>query len=190
MALTVPSPATLYLFWGDEAPDSDGGVIDARSAFWLQVATDLVWFNTQLDTDPADPRQERFVQYAIMDMAIFLLAGREDITEDYSPFSSETIGSYSYSKNFRKIAGQAGNTGVYFYDLLINAFLLGLWDTQGWSNSEDVFGTRYRERGLTERLLHPDDRFLSGPSDGNLLSDFNSTLGADPSNVGFPFGGD
>lgn len=187
MALTVPDPATLYAFWGDEADTSN----ITRTTFWLQAATDLVWYNTQLDADPADLRQLRFVQYGIMDMAIYLMAGREDISEEYSTFSGETIGSYSYTKNFRKIAGQGGNTGIYFYDLLVNAFLFGMWAKCALGGGENVFTRSLDAYDPTERLLHPARAFNSGIShDGGNLSDFNDVLTAPVAND-FPFfGGD
>lgn len=189
MTLALPSANDTWTFWGPEADTSDS----ARTDFWIQAAADLVWMYTGIDSTPTDARMARFVGYAIMDMAVYLQASREDVTEDYSPFSGETIGSYSYSKNYRKMAATAGQggTGVPFFDALVNAVTLGWWATDGLlASAENVFSDVYRRANRSERLLHPDDRWHSGPGDGNLLSDYNSTLSADPANLGMPFGGD
>jgi hypothetical protein len=126
--IPLPPVSDVVLFWGDEAPDITDTIVASRLAMWTQAAADLLWLYVDLTNQPDYPRVARLVNWAIMDMAVYLYANREDVTENYSEFSGETIGSYSYSKNFRRIAGQSGTggaTGVPFFDLVVDAFTTG-----------------------------------------------------------------
>lgn len=119
MSITVPSTQLFYSFWGDEADDQD---VD-RATIFLNLAADLLWLGTGLDTDPTDARLSQLVQYAICDMAIYLYVTRDDIDAVYSPFQSERVGSYSYSKSYvqaTKAVSKGESTGVPLFDMLVS----------------------------------------------------------------------
>lgn len=140
MALSLPSTSVLYSFWGPDADTSDSD----RATLFIELAADLLWMATNLEDNPTDTRLNTLVQYAICDMAIYLFVNRNDLDAVYSPFQSENIGSYSYSRALKAaVTGQA--TGValfdkvvaYFLDLAMNA------DGNGWAVSENVFRKGY-----------------------------------------------
>lgn len=167
MALTVPSVADFRAFWGSEADDID----DARASELLDLATNLLWIAVDLDDDPDDPRLFSLVQLAIMDMAIYLFATRDDLEAAYSPFQSEHIGSYSYAKSWHAQATNIANgtiTGVPIFDKVVEYFVNQAMYDGGFISSENVFHHGYvslREASiLTEirnySLFDPVDRFV------------------------------
>lgn len=148
MALTVPVPADLYTFWGDEAANPD----DARAAAFLDLATNLMWLATDLETDPTDTRLANLVKYAIIDMAIYLWVSREDIDATYSPFQNERVGSYSYTKA-QKAVVQGIETGVPIFDRVVLYYkdlAMGSWTT-----SEAVFEQGYIPLRLEAWFMDP-----------------------------------
>jgi len=91
--------------------------LDPRSESMLQQATDLMAMATALEVYPAT-RCGRMMRNGILDMAWALLVGLANRTEQYSPFNSERIGSYSYSKAVAAVlAGEA--TGVPMFDMAV-----------------------------------------------------------------------
>jgi len=84
----------------------------------IQMATDLFWMATGLDADPTDEREARIVRYGILDMAWYLGTSMEDRDASFSPFSSERIGSYSYSKAQSAVSLE-GKTGVPLFDIAV-----------------------------------------------------------------------
>ena len=136
MALTLPTTDVFFSFWGDEA-DTDV----ARALVFLQLAADLFYLTTGVTDDPTDPAIARLVPYAIMDMAIYLEVNRSDLQSSYSPFSSEHIGSYSYSKQFISKALDA-STGVPLFDRVVQWFLNQAY-TDSSATSEWVFEQGY-----------------------------------------------
>lgn len=134
MALTVPDLQQLEDFSTEAfAPDTSAHIADI-----LQQATDVVWIFTGIDTDPVDPRMARIVTYAILDLTLWLLTQETHREEINSPFSSERIGSYSYSKMQQAKTGS--DSGIYWVDMLFR--LLRSADenyAESWINSERVF---------------------------------------------------
>lgn len=123
MALTVPSFDEFVAFWGDEAPTS---IDEDRADLLLSLSADLLWLATGLDDDPVDSRLALLVKYAICDMAIFIFLHRDDIDAEYSPFQSERIGSYSYSKSYSKLTRTVSSnepTGVPLFDRVVAEIL-------------------------------------------------------------------
>lgn len=136
MSLTLPTVEDLYRFWGDEADDSD----EVRAELLIELAANLLWLATGLDDDPEDPRLASLVKLAILDMAIYLYINRDNVTAEYSPFSSERIGSYSYSKAFSRASSSvssANKTGATIFDQLVE--YLSYQAMGSWVSSEYVF---------------------------------------------------
>lgn len=139
MALTIPSTDQFFAFWGDEADTED----DTRATTFLNLAAQLLWLATGIDDDPADSRLNNLVQYAICDMAIYLYVTRDDIDANYSPFQSEHVGSYAYSKSYVHVSAQVTTgqaTGVALFDRVVAYYVdQALNSGSGWTTSEHVF---------------------------------------------------
>jgi hypothetical protein len=138
MALVLPSPAQLQAY--------RDGVSDAEA---LQRAADLFTIATGVSETPVEVVEARMVQTAILDMAWYLQTAHEDREAEFSPFSSERIGSYSYSK-MQKAAQEQKSTGVAAFDAAVAYF------TE--QNRLAIFGT------TSEWVFQPGEQF--GPSRG------------------------
>lgn len=158
MALTVPQVDQFYTFWGDEADDVDV----PRAQTMLELATNLMWLATNLEDDPTDSRMASLVNFAIMDMAIHLYVTRDDINAEYSPFNSERVGSYSYSKTYRSMMTQVNKgekTGVPLFDTVVDYYLeqaMGSWVT-----SERLTHHHFRPLAVEAWLANPSLVFSS-----------------------------
>lgn len=91
----------------------------ATAEFTLRQATDAVWQHTQITEYPADPQLSRILKYAILELATWLQTQAENRDEINSPFSSERIGSYSYSKVAQ--AAKSQDSGLFWLDSLFTA---------------------------------------------------------------------
>lgn len=130
MALSLPTSEDLDAY--------KAGVDNATA---LQIASDLFTMATGIDTAPTDPFQERLIHNAILDMAWFLQEDHENKEAQFSPFSSERIGSYSYTKAAKAIQTQT-STGVSAFDLAVEYFK-GLGPSVITMDSEWVFAKGY-----------------------------------------------
>ena len=155
MALPAPSLADLQTFKGGDPYDtSETSHIDMM----LEQATLAVWLDTGLEDYPTDTRAAQVVKYAIMDLTLWLLAQEESRDEINSPFSSERIGSYSYSK--MQAARKDGSSGIYWLDRLFQ--MLSGTDGEAspaWAYSENVFspcGDTYVDQEAARKVLYPD----------------------------------
>jgi hypothetical protein len=111
MALDLPSPSE-FSDHKDSMPD---GIA-------LQRASDLFALATGVTDTPSDPFEQRLIKTAVLDMAWYLQTRQEDAEAEFSPFSSERIGSYSYNKITQ--AAQAGDaTGLDSFDRAVDYFL-------------------------------------------------------------------
>jgi hypothetical protein len=88
----------------------------------LQRATDLMEIATGVHEDPEDELAFRVMQNGILAMghAIYVVSG-EDATALYTPFQSERLGSYSYSKLQQAVATRA-DTGIPGFDQAVSYF--------------------------------------------------------------------
>lgn len=153
MAITVPSAATILAFWGDDATVA---VDDERVPLMAQLAADLLWLATSMDSDPTDARWFRLEQAALMDLTIYLLVSRETPTENYTGMQGERIGSYSYSKAMARSAIN-GTTGAELFDRFVvnwNARGEGSLEDMPLVSSENVFSPSWIDQDRTEMLLH------------------------------------
>lgn len=148
MALLPPAIDEYEDFAHGEVPEDDDWTESA-----LQQATDLFWLATSLTSYPADEQQSRIATYAILEMAQFLLTQDDNKSQIFGPFSSERIGSYSYSKLPQvKASIQSGTPmGLFWWDRALSLFDTA--DTSGvWSTSEKVMPRSYHEYLLMEEF--------------------------------------
>lgn len=134
MPLAPPTVDDLQGFSNEEFPDDSHEFLGTL----LQGATDAIWIFTGMDEYPSDARLARITRFAIMDLALWLQSQAEHRTEINSPFSSERIGSYSYSKMQQAQRGE--DTGIYWLNLLFMALKApGTDGGASWVDSERVF---------------------------------------------------
>ena len=90
----------------------------------LQHAADLFSMATGITQQEqlASPLERRIVKIAILEMAWALTTRHEDKEAEFSPFTSERIGSYSYSK-MQTAVSQGDKTGVDSFDEAVAYFL-------------------------------------------------------------------
>lgn len=151
----------------DEFVAADALEYIAQASFLLELATCL-------DEPPTDPKKLKLWKFAVLDMAMKLQISADFLTQKWSPFSSESIGSYSYSIAQSKIQN-GEQTGSTWFDMAVSS--LGVCDFMG--------GTGAHSSGGIEVFEH-DGSFVEGTHAGNsrLLS---------PNDIGyysqFPLGG-
>jgi hypothetical protein len=110
VALILPSPLELQEY--------RNGVSDSDA---IQRASDLFVIATGLKATTTEI-EERLVRGAILEMAWAIGTRHEDLDAEFSPFSGEHIGSYSYSKAQKSvISGES--TGVPSFDAAVAYFL-------------------------------------------------------------------
>jgi hypothetical protein len=126
MALSVPTTDELLAFMHETEWDSSE---EEFAAVELQQAADLMHIATGLTDDPADETAQRILKYGILEMAFALHARAPDREAMYSPFSSERIGSYSYSKA-QAAVNEGILTNIPSFDAAVRYFL-GLADLEG-----------------------------------------------------------
>ncbi len=105
----------------------------------LTQATLLFSLNTTVVDDPSDTNELALTRYAILQMADHIYLEQPHARAKASPFNSETIGSYSYSKGSAAARALAGDksTGLMWWDLAMQRL------TQN-SNSRVASGTAFR----------------------------------------------
>lgn len=114
--LPVPTIADLAQF--------TGRTVDSYSAFadqTLTQATLLFSIVTRLQEMPTEPDMAALAMNAILEMAdrMYLEQGYAETIA--SPFQSETIGSYSYSKSSTAVIARTGQTtGLFWWDLAVD----------------------------------------------------------------------
>lgn len=105
----------------------------------LVQATVLFQIASGLDALPSDEGVAYDVCLnAILDMADRLFLGQKYASAKASPFSSETIGSYSYAKMSTQVA-QGLPTGVGWFDLAIQHYGVAEGGVGVYSNATTVF---------------------------------------------------
>lgn len=138
MALTPPSVEELE----NHAHYDVGSLNVTWAGDVLQIATDLFQIATDVDATPTDDLELRMYTLGVLAMAHALYVRFGDRDAIYSPFSSERLGSYSYSIREARSQGNPITTGVGFFDFVVNWFLSLNEDDEKrkvWSHSEKVF---------------------------------------------------
>jgi hypothetical protein len=97
----------------------------------LQRATDLMQVATGLEEDPEDELALRLMTTGILAQAhAIFITGGPDREALYSPYSSERLGSYSYSKAQQAVVAGLP-TGVPEFDFAVNYLTQGDEDNPG-----------------------------------------------------------
>lgn len=113
----------------------------------MTQASVLLTFRTGVSDTPADSQEATLVRYAIMDLGnqIYLESPYDEIKA--KPFSSESIGSYSYSKS-AQAAKNGETTGSLWFDLAVDQL----------SSSDGSYEVNSESISMFER-----DNLYSGP---------------------------
>lgn len=140
-ALVSPTVDDLLSFMQEDEDD----VVDEWGDQILQQATDLFIIATGVTEEPTDAFAVRLKNNGICSLAHWMLVTNDDRDAQYSPFTSERIGSYSYSKAMQAVSVHQP-VGVLWFDTAV-AWFTNLDPENGlaWSSSEDVFAPGYRE---------------------------------------------
>jgi hypothetical protein len=117
--LTPPTVAELATFTGRAISTFSSFAVEA-----LSQATLLMYLATELASYPTDPELSKLTKYGIMDMADKIYLSQPYQEASASPYQSETIGSYSYSKAVAAVK-KGNDTGVMWFDLAISKVSTG-----------------------------------------------------------------
>lgn len=143
----------------------------------LQAAADLMELASDVHEDPTEDLDLRVVTRGILSMAFALWIRGDDSEASYSPFSSERIGNYSYTKATNLISNRE-STGVAAFDtavsLLSRAYVEG--EAPPAMSSETVFDYGYAvDPGVDGNpLLH------DPPTSGDPIYHDPGSVGMDP----------
>jgi hypothetical protein len=116
MSYPAPTVADLAAFSGRGA-----ATFTAFAASALAQAALMFQFATGLHQLPDDPDKAKLAGYAIMEMADRIYLEQPYAANAASPFQSETIGSYTYSKgsSFYEAAKSGKRVGLWWWDLAV-----------------------------------------------------------------------
>jgi len=167
MALASPTVADLAIFTGRESTSFNDFAGEA-----LAQATLLFYLATGINEYPTDLDQSKLAKYGILDMADKIYLSQPYREASASPYQSESIGSYSYSRTVSAVK-KGDATGVMWFDLAVSKLKSGSsaigstgsiegmeWDgieTSSEGRSKIVGGSG------TRRLLNDVDAFNSPP---------------------------
>lgn len=87
----------------------------------LTQGRDLMWLATQMVEDPTDADELRLLHRGIMSVAEAMEVSKGYRSLSLSPFTSETIGSYSYEK-LGSIVRRGVPIGLMWFDLAVSYF--------------------------------------------------------------------
>ena len=150
MTLTPPDTDDLLVVMRETAYDDDAA--EEYAELVLQQATDLFHIATSMDEDPTDETALRIMNMGITELAFALFVQSDDKSSMYSAFTSERIGSYSYSKAANAVM-KAEATGIPMFDLAVQYFRGGADGGDGiiTLRTEDVFVQPYPDFEPTDR---------------------------------------
>lgn len=114
MTLVSPTVAELATFSGRASNTFNSFAVEA-----LAQATLLLYLATGLEDYPTNPNLAKLTRYGIMDMADKIYLSQPYREASASPYQSETIGSYSYSKAANAVK-KGNDTGVTWFDLAVS----------------------------------------------------------------------
>lgn len=117
--LMPPTVAELAAFSGRESNTFGQFASEA-----LAQATLLFYLATELESYPTNASQAQLAKYGILDMADKIYLSQPYQEAAASPFQSETIGSYSYSKTVSAVK-RGDSTGVMWFDMAVNKLKAG-----------------------------------------------------------------
>ncbi len=114
MTLAPPTVANLAAFTGRPSNAFSDYAIEA-----LAQSTLLFYLATELEQYPDDINLSMLARNGIMDMADRIYLSQPFREATASPYQSETIGSYSYSKTVAAVK-KGESTGVMWFDLAVS----------------------------------------------------------------------
>jgi len=114
MTLAPPTVADLATFTGRAS--STFGVFAPQA---LAQATLLLYLSTGLEAYPENAQLASLAKFGIMEMADRIYLSQPYQEASASPYQSETIGSYSYTRMTQAIK-KGDATGVMWFDLAVN----------------------------------------------------------------------
>jgi len=114
MSLASPTVGQLATFTG--RPSSTFGDFAGEA---LTQATLLFMLATGLDAYPEDESLYQLATYGILDMADSIYLSQPYKESTASPFQSESIGSYSYSRMTKSVK-KGTDTGVTWFDMAVS----------------------------------------------------------------------
>lgn len=157
--LSAPTVDELATFSGRPAGSYGGFATEA-----LAQATLLFSLVTKLGDYPADPDLTKLAKNAIMQMADRLVLEQPYQAMTASPFSSENLGGYSYSKSATfKTARDGGDTGLVWWELAV--------DELSQVDRSIVASASYSVFDRDEAIVHVEGGggFITGPGDPREL---------------------
>lgn len=119
MTLAPPTVAELATFSGRASNTFGEYAIEA-----LAQATLLFYLATEIDGYPDDVNLRTLSKYGILSMADKIYLSQPYQEASASPYQSETIGSYSYSRTVAAVK-KGDATGVMWFDLAVNKLKAG-----------------------------------------------------------------
>lgn len=147
----LPVPTVAYLAQFTTRPESS---FTAHAEQALIQAALLLSLKTGLNDYPADEDQQLLAIHAILEMADKLYLEHPFKELNARPFSSETIGQYSYSRSatFQK-ALRGDDTGLLWWDLAIDLLTSDVSDIASDAISAFEFDGMYRDTSDGRRVL-------------------------------------
>lgn len=169
LAAVTPTSADLATWKGLESEEE----LDAPAELvqkHLQLSTAMFLLATGMTKIPdwSSPIGH-VIRAGILDMAWYIGTTKENQDEIFSPFSSERIGSYSYSKAVKAVQ-RGEDTDVPFFDMAVKWFKESVFDGSGTFglSSEHVFSQPY---GSVPVRPAPDFFPLAPPEGGSEVGD-------------------
>lgn len=151
--LPVPMTGQLAAFSG-RASDSYGPFASEA----LAQATLLFTLRTHLTEMPTDPDLAKLAGYAILQMADRIYLEQPNAAVLSSPYQSETIGSYSYSKGSIASKAQDGiSTGLFWWDLAMDQLATVLSSTVSSGSVQVFYGDIVTDSDGMQFVLGPAD---------------------------------
>lgn len=152
-----------------------------QATFLFQIASALVDF-------PVVPRDAQLIQLGILSMADLLVLSQPHQAAIATPFQTESIGSYSYSKA-QKAVSQGLPTGVSWFDMAVGRLGVGI-DNVVSSEAITVFERDYPYRDINGRGMvrvpyrgssnYSDTGLVVGYAPDGMLVHQNNQLADDP----------
>src|SRR3954467_4057026 len=117
--LVPPTVAELASFTGRASNTFSSFAVEA-----LSQATLLFYLATDLEAYPLNEQLNKLAKNGILDMADNIYLSQPYQEASASPYQSETIGSYSYSRSVKAVK-KGDATGVMWFDLAVNKLKAG-----------------------------------------------------------------
>lgn len=166
----TPTPQDLADWKGlDSVDELDAPIQSVQLHLRLAAAMFLLASEATQLPDPESPIGI-ILRSGVLDMAWYIGTSMEDRDAMFSPFSSERIGSYSYSKASRSaMAGEA--TGVPFFDMALQWFDRGSdadFAARFGLSSEHVFSQPFERYQAINDSAHPYLVMPDSPEDSGV----------------------